>query len=445
MQLQIKTTGLEDYLHDGEAYIKALIMGEASAGKTRSASFWPRPIFADCEKGRMSIADRKVPYVEIATSDQMFGLLDMLQRQCLKPYEQRQFQTFVLDTLDAFQRKVIAERLRTERKESMSGWQDWGYLDAKMTMLVERLMNLPMNIVVNLHIKSSKDGDDGPLISTPKLKGDLREQIANDFDLVGHMATYWMAEDGKRVLKRGIKWSPEPSFPILKDRSGRLPVFTDVTFTEADYTGLRGHFTSGLEQLEASTDVGTIDLGESTEPAGPDETGGPVPVKSEQMPRTAAKKSVAKKAAVAARANVPKAKPHVEVTERGADPAPADPPAESAATDVDPHAEAVDLVTGELGGQVVTEAADADASSESDAPADPSPTAPAPAQEEERQVPTCGTPGRMRNGTLTPDPAPGCGKSLADENRDVMNIAFVRTRTYLCGACWAAIRAQAKK
>jgi hypothetical protein len=256
--LVIRTTGIEDYLDEtGQAFIKALIMGEASAGKTRSASFWPKPFFADCEQGRMAIADRKVPYVEIATSDQMFALTDMLKRECMKPYDKRAYQTLVIDTLDAFQRKVIAERLAAERKEALSGWADWGYLDAKMTMLVERLLNLPMNIVVNLHIKErGGNDDDGPTRKEPKLKGDIRDQIANEFDLVGHMSTYWVAEQGERKLKRGIKWAPEPTFPILKDRSGQLPPFTPVVFGPEDYTGLLDAFRAGVDKLEASEEVG---------------------------------------------------------------------------------------------------------------------------------------------------------------------------------------------
>ena len=47
--LQIKTTGIEDYLDEsGQAFIKALVMGQASAGKTRSASFWPKQAYAPC-------------------------------------------------------------------------------------------------------------------------------------------------------------------------------------------------------------------------------------------------------------------------------------------------------------------------------------------------------------------------------------------------------------
>ena len=124
MALVIKTTGIEDYLDGGEAYIKALIMGPPSAGKTRSASFWPKPIFADCEKGRMSIADRAVPYGEILSQDDMRGMIRALQVECMKPVAQRAYQTVVIDTLDAYQRIVMQERLRSERKEAFSGYQD---------------------------------------------------------------------------------------------------------------------------------------------------------------------------------------------------------------------------------------------------------------------------------------------------------------------------------
>jgi len=42
--LIIRTTGVEEFLDAaGEAHVKALILGAPSAGKTRSASFWPKP------------------------------------------------------------------------------------------------------------------------------------------------------------------------------------------------------------------------------------------------------------------------------------------------------------------------------------------------------------------------------------------------------------------
>ena len=47
----------------------------------------------------------------------------------------------------------------------------------------------------------------------------------------------------------------------------------------------------------------------------------------------------------------------------------------------------------------------------------------------------------MRDGTTNPDPAPGCGKSLEGENKDLVNVAFLKTRTYLCPSCHKQLKA----
>lgn len=340
MTLIIRTTGIEDYLDQGQANIKALILGAPSAGKTRSASFWPKPIFADCEKGRMSIADRSVPYAEIGSTRDMDALLDMLRNECRKPPHERKYQTLVVDTLDAFQRIVIAERLDSEKKEALSGWGDWGYLDGKMTQFVAKLQSLPMNIVCNVHVKTTdrEEGDATITQTGVKLKGDFKDQVAAEFDLVGHMGTYWEAgENGEgRVLKRGIQWWPEPTKPILKDRSGQLPRWTPVTFTEDDFGNLFASLISHLDNLGESQVVEELqtDPAVTHQPVQPT-PGGPVqgaPV----IPPTAAKKAAppAKKAA-APPAKAAEPEPEAKITEVET------PAAEAPSTPVPAPAEAV--------------------------------------------------------------------------------------------------------
>jgi hypothetical protein len=56
MALLIQTTGLEDYAPGGTARVKVLNIGGPGAGKTRFSSFFPAPIFADCERGLASVA-----------------------------------------------------------------------------------------------------------------------------------------------------------------------------------------------------------------------------------------------------------------------------------------------------------------------------------------------------------------------------------------------------
>jgi hypothetical protein len=443
MTLIIKTTGFDDYLGTEGAFVKALVMGPPGSGKTRSASFWPRPIFADCDDGRMSIADRGVAYGEVKTSADMDSLLDQLAMECRKPVADRRWQTFVVDTLDFYQRKLIAERLKAEQKASLSGWQDWGYLDAKMTQFVERLQNLPMNLVVNLHVKdvSDKDGEDDVTYVAPKLKGDIKDQIAAEFDLVGYMRTSWAAVDGERTLVRSIQWVPEPKFPILKDRSGRLPKYTKVDFTEDDYTRIYNAIVGDhMEAMPETTVVQELQTS-NDEPAAPapaDVKGGPVVTDGEVKPKKAAKKAAAKKAT----------SPSVEVTAEGdakpaptartqpveptPEPEPEAPAAEeagSAPTDVVTQEEAVETVAETLGGEVISDEQPADEAPEPE----PTPEPQERAQPLTAKEAVCGDQPPKMVGER--EPVEGCGKPLADQTK--FDLSSLKTGTWLCDSCYA--------
>lgn len=523
MSVIIRTTGAEDFLDGGTAHIKALIMGAPSAGKTRSASFWPKPIFADCEKGRMSIADRRVPYAEIITSEDMDDLLARLRRECFKPPQERLYQTLVIDTLDAYQRIVIKERLDAERKDSLSGWADWGYLDGKLTGFIAKLHALPMNIVVNVHVKDNTQGEGDDKITTVgvKLKGDIKDQIAADFDLVGYMGTYWEAVDGERKLLRGIQWHPDPMMPVLKDRSGNLPKWTPVSFTDEDYGTIFGAVTRTMDDLAESTVVEVLDREEAPAPVAP-QAGGPIagapltppsgakkaapakatvpsaprpapatpePAQGAQAIQAARDALAAQRAAQAAKAaessdtraavlggepvptsnssnsmptdvgSQPSARASVPSAPRpqigGASSAPADqaPASESPAAESEPEAaeqpaepvaseaEAIEAVTEQLGGEVISEPAAVD---------EPTTTESDQGQVAEVETaddggngwPLCGT-SSNEGEEGQPGQQPGCGTPV-DPDLDVTQIGIFKTRTYLCPTDYEAFKARSK-
>ncbi len=476
MTLVIRETGLEDYLVGGEAFIKELILGAPSAGKTRSASYWPKPILADCEKGRMSVADRRIPYAEILTVADMDALLEMLTRECAKPVDQRKYLTLIIDTIDAYQRTVIQKRLDDEHKDSLSGWADWGWLDAKMTQFVAKLQNLPMNIVVNLHVKDQTVGEDDAkyVVSGPKLKGDLKDQIAAEFDLVGYMGTYYVAENGERVLKRGVQWHPEPGRPMLKDRSGSFPKFTPITFSDEDYAGLLGHLAAKLDTLQPSVELERLDtegkpavapvppkaLQDSTvmtpaekatpkkapakavAPTMPVDEGGPAfleapPSTLHEVAGTEAATNVTTPVVSSARAasSVPAAtKPVIA----GASAAPVAEPAIEAASEPEDQGlseeQAFINLQESLGATVVSTEPDVETPATTEAPFTPV---------TESGVPLmgigsiCGTDSEGNEGKV-----PGCGKPIGDDqNPDLIQIAYAKTRTNLDNACFAAFRA----
>ena len=482
MPLLIKTTGFEEFLDPtGGAYIKTLIMGDHGVGKTPSACCWPKPILADCERGRMSVASMGVPYVAINSSADMDALLDHLRRECLKPANARSYQTLIVDTVDTYQRKLIQERLKSERKESLSGWADWGWLDGKMILLIERLLNLPMNVVVNMHTKdvTDEDGEESRLVQKARLKGDIKDSIFQDFDLIGRMEQSYVAGDGdkkgQRVRVRQIRWHSEPKYPSLRDRSNKLPRFTDVDFTENDYWRIFNAITEGLDDLPESKDLETLEVkGDAEgEVPGPNEPGGPVdqPALPRKATKTAAKKAPAKKAAAKAE---PKATPVEQVEQAKAEaqavedpwaPAsdqngkgtaevpvvlPADVPmaqekkvvetldhvhsADGAClknTFGDPCNDgqaAIELVQEKLGGEIVEEPAP-----EPEKPVKKAAAKPA-AQTAVKAAKHCGD---QPDSMVKFEAAPGCGKELNAGNAGRAQIAVLKAKTYLCDDCFA--------
>jgi len=454
-------------MDEGSGRIKVLIMGPPGAGKTRSAGAgWPKPLLADCEEGRMSVADLAIPYAAITSTADMKALLTLAEAESKRPKDQRRFETLIIDTLDTYQRIVIQEYLKANKKASMSGWQDWGHLDAEMTEFVARLSGLSMNVVCNLHVKDTKvggsdDGDGGYLVKSPKLKGDLRDQIAAEFDLVGFMETGWEAVDGKRVLSRYVQWEPSPDKPILKDRSGQLPASTPVTFTSEDYLGLLRPMQAAMERLKAGEVVAEVETPEPVEPE-PVVKGGPV--KTVAKAATTKKAAAPKDAATKTAAPVPPVPP-VTTPVPAAPVPPATAPVPAVAAPVIPVTEPAVPVTEEqavaavaevLGGEVIPEAAPVEQGVQTPVSAPPVPSVPAPVAD----IPgngvfsiACGQP-RYAGGAV-PAGLKACGQELVldmQEDRvtgcsspegqipDLIQIAGLKTRAFLCNQCYAAHR-----
>ena len=427
MPIEIRTTGFDEFLDSGQANIKALIMGDHGCGKTPSAATWPKPIFADCEDGMMSLASKSVPYARIRSSDDMEALIAHLRRDAARGNEKREYKTLVIDTLDRYQKTLIQERLRKERKESFSGFGDWGWLESKMNILVDAILGLNMNVVVNLHTKISGGSEDEPSIEIPRLKGDVKDAIFEVFDFIGRMEKSFEAVKGQRVEKRQIRWHSEVRFPNLRDRSGKLPRFTEVDF-ENDFQRIFDAIAPVMDELPESKVVETLEVegdGEVNEnlEGGPVETvTTPKPPQKRAAKKTAAKKTAAKKAAPA-----PEPEPEVRQEETPAPEAATDVPAQTEAPAEDPwqppldhEKEAVKNVLDGLGGEVVQDEVPVKAQ--------------APAPKASR---VCGDqPDAMvKKGT---EPLhKGCGKPLNEETAGEAKFSMLKAKAYLCNECWS--------
>lgn len=362
MTLVIRQTGLEQYLEGGGGRMKALILGAPGSGKTRSASFWPRPFFIDCEDGLMSVADRRVPFVQLHSSADLKELIAMLNKEAQRPPEARRMETLVFDTVDSMQRILMQEWMRDNKAESFSGWAAYGWLDAKMQNLLDAMFHLPFHVVFNCHIKSTTVGndDDSYEIIVPKLKGDMRDQIAGEFDFVGSIKTYWEARNGERTLTRYIHWKPTPQQEYLKSRGGALQEPTEITFTPQDYLVIQGMIEAGLKALEDAgvghtEEIERIVSAPTAAPVPPEGgTAGPIPGAVPAAPPAPAAKAAPKGAAKKAAANKPPAPSLPQAPPAAALPPAATPPPRGPVTEAPVTEEqAIENVETQLGGKVI--------------------------------------------------------------------------------------------
>jgi hypothetical protein len=438
--LQIRTTGVEDFL-DGSHNIKVLIIGGPGVGKTRHASYWPKPFYADCESGRASVADRGVAYVEIHDSRDMLDFLSYCKKLEAVPKAERQYQTIVIDTIDGFMRSVKDEWLDKTKSGEFRGYDAWGYLDTKMNMLMSRLLNLDYNVIVNVHYKTTtvkdKAGDE-TIEYELQLSGSLRQTIFNDFDLVGLMDSFYEAEDGQRVLRRGLTFTPTPKWPMLKDRLDVTPQWMPIDFADSDYGQLLDAVTSRMtaDAMPVSSVVGEVPPESDEIPAGvrPPTSGGPVePQSPKEMPlESMSKQELLAKAAemgVQVRGNLLKAEIITAIKGHEVVPIAAEPVEAVEETPVqEEHVTEPEPVEPDEVEPDEPEVAEPDESEEEEEP------------EEEEVIP--------EPTVATPDPAADpetvcadCSKSLADEKPDFVKLSYIKFRRRLCEACYQKAKA----
>jgi hypothetical protein len=466
--LQIKTTGYEDYL-DESGNIRVLVIGGPGAGKTRSSSFWPKPFYLDCEDGRQSIADRRVPYVEIRSSKDMLDGLEYLKSLERTPKKERKYQTVVVDTLDSFQRKVKDEWLQQTGASNFKGFEAWGYLDSKMQMLLTRLLNLDYNVIVLVHYKTktNKDAEGNESHELVlQLQGDTQNTTFNDFALVGWLGTYWDLdkETGERVEKRGLTFHKTPEKAFLKDRFHLGNKWWPITFSDTDYTQLYDALLSKLDErdLQDAEVVGEVpDSVESTvaktaSVVGP-LAGGPVearPVGPKPLESMTKQEllDVAAEEKIQVKGNALKAELVTAIKKaRDAAPASASPAGATGVPGFPSTYPKAPVKTPEP--PVSPETSVPDAPAEPTPEPDPEPTVEAVAEQLNATVISDEVVAETPPTPVTPPAAaaadfmagtcdePGCGKPLQDQTRDYVRLSFIKFRRgYLCDDHYAAAR-----
>lgn len=227
----------------GTRTIKALVAGPPGSGKTRTASTWPDPLYADIEGRLLSVRDRNVNRVKIDTVAEMEELKALLDQSpdIRKRMLGVDVKTVIIDTVDELARMIIKERLKAEKLEALR-MQDWGWFGDQLRGLLRGYRNLEdLNVLFNVHIKSTEDSETGRVEKKPDIQGAVGNEIAGYVDeaflLVARPVTDPRTQ--KREVKRYFQTYPDAQHDWVKDHSGTLPMEFPINFDD-DYERLAG-------------------------------------------------------------------------------------------------------------------------------------------------------------------------------------------------------------
>lgn len=210
----------------------------------------------------MSIADRKIPFVEIDAISDLMAIKAILD----KPKEEREqilgfpVKTIVIDTIDEVQGMMIEELLKREKKAQM-GIQDWGKVADEMKALIRGFRNLDLHVVFTCHLKTMTDETTGRSWYAPGMAGQIADKIPGyvDLSLMIHTATVVeaTAKGTQKVDKRLLETYPTATHPFLKDRSGKLPHSFEVNFQD-DFERIENLIFGDLDALPSSEEMAEV-------------------------------------------------------------------------------------------------------------------------------------------------------------------------------------------
>jgi hypothetical protein len=234
--MKIEMSGKEDR----QGPWKFAIAGAPGSGKTMLSSTAPDPLYAffQQEPRIKSVADRAIQHVKLVNDfqnntyaiDQMYALVMFLE------LGDHPFKTFVVDTGDEFFQQMKAGRTHQNGGEFNIG--DWSWIGDNYREVMLGIIDLPMNIIVNFHVRSATDEEH--TFKEFALQGAPRDEAAGWFDIVGALDTYTVVDDhGESITKRVLLTGQSRTYPWVKDHSGAIPARFEIS----------PHFTDDIPRL----------------------------------------------------------------------------------------------------------------------------------------------------------------------------------------------------
>jgi len=191
--------------------VKLLVYGQAGAGKTSLITSLPNPIVLSAEGGLLAIQDADLPYIEVASMDDLREAFSW----CKDSAEAGKFQSVALDSISEVAEVVLAYEL----KKNKDGRAAYGELNTTMQELIRAFRDLPgKHVYMSAKLEKSQD-EMGKMLYNPGMPGkSLTQGLPYFFDEVLALR---VERDAEGATQRALMCDSDGTW-LAKDRSGKL-------------------------------------------------------------------------------------------------------------------------------------------------------------------------------------------------------------------------------
>ena len=205
MAISVKTTG--SLSANG---VKMLVYGQAGAGKTSLIRTLPDPIILSAEGGLLSIQDADLPYIEIASMQDLEEALVWLNSEAGAG-----FKSVALDSISEIAEVV----LNHEKKVAKDPRQAYGAMQEQMADIIRAFRDIPgKHVYMSAKLEKSQD-EMGRILYAPSMPGNKTGQALPYF--FDEVLALRVEKDANGNTQRAIMCDSDGLWNA-KDRSGKL-------------------------------------------------------------------------------------------------------------------------------------------------------------------------------------------------------------------------------
>jgi phage nucleotide-binding protein len=206
MAINVKTTG--SMAANG---VKVLVYGQAGAGKTSLIKSLPSPIVLSAEGGLLSIQDADLPFIEIASMDDLREAYEWLTSSD----ESKSYKSVALDSIS----EIAEVCLNTEKKATKDPRQAYGAMQEQMADIIRAFRDLPgRHVYMSAKLEKTQD-EMGRVLYAPSMPGNKTGQALPYF--FDEVLALRVEKDGDGATQRALMCDSDGLW-LAKDRSGKL-------------------------------------------------------------------------------------------------------------------------------------------------------------------------------------------------------------------------------